>query len=81
MLRRDVVSIFVLEDSSVMRIGILLTGMFGFTNTMQINVRCLYGLNKSLWLTHAMIAVVAPAGTSAFSIAFANFCCTSVARL
>lgn len=79
MLRRDVVPIFVLEDSSVMRIEILLTGMLGFTGIVQISDS--FKPYKHLRLTYAMIAVVAPAGTSAFSIAFANFCCTSVARL
>lgn len=34
MLRRDVISVFILVDSSVMGVGILLTRMFRFTNTI-----------------------------------------------
>ena len=79
MLRCDVISVFVFEDSSVMRIGIFLTGMFGLTNTTYISDFRMRQKNPGS--AHAMMAVVAFAGTSAFSIAFANFSCTSAARL
>lgn len=40
MLRGDVLPIFILVDSSVMRVRILLTGMFGFTGTKKVNDTC-----------------------------------------
>jgi hypothetical protein len=78
MLSCDVLSVVILIDSGVVGIRIFLAGMLAFANSRLILHVCLW-VHKGA--THVMMAVVAPAGTSAFSMALVNFSCTSVARL
>lgn len=78
MLGGDVVPVIVLIDSGVVRIRILLAWMLGFAR-FWVSALCLSIVYKLA--THVMMAVVALAGTSAFSIALAKASCTLGARL